>query len=90
MLRSAPLGPYTHLLAREGTAPATDAEHEEATDRLAFEWVAPAALGDSPTLTRLVHDYSLPRGPAARYAEFLAPPTDPEDRAWARLLRGVR
>lgn len=93
VLRSVPVGPFTHLLARDADAPATDAEREAevAADRLAFELLAPAAaVGDAPCASRLVTHFGLPAGPADRYAELLLPPAEPEDRAWSRLLRRVR
>lgn len=93
VLRSAPVGPFTHLLARDAAAPATNDEREaeDAADRLAFELLAPAAdVGEVPGVPHLVSHFGLPVGPAARYVELLSPPAEPEDRAWARALRGVR
>ncbi len=92
LMRNAPVGPFTHLLARDDGAPATDAEREAETaaDRLAFELLAPAAeVGDAPDVARLVGHFGLPPGPALRYADLLRTRPDPPDRAWARLLGGI-
>lgn len=93
VLRTAPVGPFTHLMARDDAAPATDAEREAeaAADRLAFELLAPLPeVGTSPSPAALVERFGLPAGPAAQYAELLTPPAQPEDGAWTRLLRSAR
>lgn len=95
VLRNVPLGPFAHLMRRDDTGrPLTPAEREAeaAADRLAFELLAPAdAVGEASDrdalAERLVSDFGLPPGPAARYAALLRPAAPPLDRAVARLLK---
>ncbi len=95
VLRNVPLGPFTHLLRRDDTGrPLTMAEREAevAADRLAFELLAPAeSVGEAADrdalTTRLVSDFGLPPGPAARYAALLVPDPPHIDRGVARLLK---
>ena len=94
VLRNAPVGPFTHLLRRDGTgrpASARERESEAAADRLAFELLAPAsAVGDAgdrhELADRLVEAFGLPPGPAAGYAAILRPEPVAVDAALARLL----
>jgi hypothetical protein len=93
VLRHVRVGPFAHLLARDDHgAPATDAERESeaAADRLAFELLAPAdAVGDTTT-AQLTATFGLPPIPAARYASLFQPAQEPVDRAWSRLLSGLK
>lgn len=81
VLRNVPVGPFTHLMRRDGAGrPATNAEREaeSAADRLAFELMAPAdSLGDfrdrAELERRLVRAFGLPAEPASRYASILLP-----------------
>jgi hypothetical protein len=81
VLRNVPVGPFTHLMRRDGAGrPATNAEREAelAADRLAYELLAPfdslGELRDRVSLTRrLAHEFGLPAEPASRYASILLP-----------------
>ena len=95
VLRNVPLGPFAHLMRRDDTGrPLTPAEREAEADadRLAYELLAPAELFAEATdrdalAGRLVSDFGLPPGPAARYAALLLPAAPPLDRAIVRLLK---
>jgi hypothetical protein len=93
VLRQAPIGVFAHLLGRDDTGtPATEAEREAemAADQLAYELLAPVdAVGEHPAAEELSRSYGLPPRPAAAYVNHLHPAAPP-DRAWARLLSGLK
>lgn len=90
VIRNVPLGPFTHMLARDGCGRPFTAD-EIAADRLAFELLAPAdAIGETTDrcelAEQLVRAFGFPRRAAKCYAAALLPEPTPLDRALSRLI----